>query len=54
MQAARFEANIENIFDGGDADGVEDVPFDEHVGTQVPVVHLVENALTVRPLSTHP
>ncbi|KAH9331546.1 hypothetical protein KI387_003654, partial [Taxus chinensis] len=48
MQAARFEANVEQIFDGGDdADGVEDVPFDELVGMQGPVFHLVENAVTV-------
>uniref|UniRef100_A0A0D6QUN6 RING-type E3 ubiquitin transferase n=1 Tax=Araucaria cunninghamii TaxID=56994 RepID=A0A0D6QUN6_ARACU len=48
MQAARFEANVEQIFDGGDdADGVEDVPFDELVGMQGPVFHLLENAITV-------
>lgn len=48
MQAARFDANVEQIFDGGDdADGVEDVPFDELVGMQGPVFHLVENAVTV-------
>jgi E3 ubiquitin-protein ligase MARCH6 len=30
-----------------DADGAEDVPFDELVGMQGPVFHLVENAITV-------
>ncbi|WOK94527.1 hypothetical protein Cni_G03231 [Canna indica] len=48
MQAARLEANVEQMFDGlDDADGAEDVPFDELVGMQGPVFHLVENALTV-------
>eukprot|EP01018_Ginkgo_biloba_P024620 Gb_37944 [translate_table: standard] len=48
MQAARLEAHVEQMFDGGDdADGVEDVPFDELVGMQGPVFHLVENAITV-------
>ncbi|KAF9675889.1 hypothetical protein SADUNF_Sadunf09G0080300 [Salix dunnii] len=48
MQAARFEAHVEQIFDGlDDADGAEDVPFDELVGMQGPVFHLVENAFTV-------
>jgi E3 ubiquitin-protein ligase MARCH6 len=36
------------MFDGlDDADGAEDVPFDELVGMQGPVFHLVENAFTV-------
>lgn len=48
MQAARLEAHVEQMFDGlDDADGAEDVPFDELVGMQGPVFHLVENAFTV-------
>ncbi|XP_022745937.1 probable E3 ubiquitin ligase SUD1 isoform X2 [Durio zibethinus] len=48
MQAARLEAHVEQMFDGlDDADGAEDVPFDELVGMQGPVLHLVENAFTV-------
>ncbi|KAL6580007.1 putative E3 ubiquitin ligase sud1 [Orobanche minor] len=48
MQAARLEAHMEQIFDGmDDVDGAEDVPFDELVGIQGPVFHLVENAFTV-------
>ncbi|KAL2455602.1 putative E3 ubiquitin ligase SUD1 [Abeliophyllum distichum] len=48
MQAAHLEAHVEQIFDGlDDADGAEDVPFDELVGMQGPVFHLVENAFTV-------
>ncbi|XP_054787263.1 probable E3 ubiquitin ligase SUD1 isoform X2 [Prosopis cineraria] len=48
MQAQRLEAHVEQIFDGlDDADGAEDVPFDELVGMQGPVFHLVENAFTV-------
>lgn len=48
MQAARLEAQVEQMFDGlDDADGAEDVPFDELVGMQGPVFHLLENALTV-------
>ncbi|CAN1307457.1 Probable E3 ubiquitin ligase SUD1 [Linum perenne] len=48
MQAARLEAHVEQMFDGlEDADGAEDVPFDELVGMQGPVFHLVENAVTV-------
>ncbi|GFS29762.1 RING/U-box superfamily protein [Actinidia rufa] len=48
MQAARLEAQVEQMFDGlEDADGAEDVPFDELVGMQGPVFHLVENAFTV-------
>lgn len=51
MQAARLEAHMEQIFDGmDDADGAEDVPFDELVGMQGPVFHLVENAFTVSSL----
>ncbi|XP_074286274.1 putative E3 ubiquitin ligase SUD1 [Silene latifolia] len=47
-QAARLEAHVEHMFDGlDDADGAEDVPFDELVGMQGPVFHLVENAFTV-------
>ncbi|KAL5562485.1 hypothetical protein UlMin_032232 [Ulmus minor] len=47
-QAARLEAHVEQIFDGlDDADGAEDVPFDELVGMQGPVFHLIENAFTV-------
>ncbi|KAL8129206.1 hypothetical protein V2J09_018361, partial [Rumex salicifolius] len=47
-QAARLEAQVEQMFDGlDDADGAEDVPFDELVGMQGPVFHLVENAFTV-------
>ncbi|GMH02871.1 hypothetical protein Nepgr_004710 [Nepenthes gracilis] len=47
-QAARLEAHVEQMFDGlDDADGAEDVPFDELVGMQGPVFHLVENAFTV-------
>uniref|UniRef100_A0A6M2ELR4 RING-type E3 ubiquitin transferase n=1 Tax=Populus davidiana TaxID=266767 RepID=A0A6M2ELR4_9ROSI len=48
MQAARLEAHVEQMLDGlDDADGAEDVPFDELVGMQGPVFHLVENAFTV-------
>ncbi|KAK4769307.1 hypothetical protein SAY86_027457 [Trapa natans] len=48
MQAARLEAHVEQMFDGlDDADGAEEVPFDELVGMQGPVFHLVENAFTV-------
>ncbi|KAL4318095.1 hypothetical protein GQ457_18G016340 [Hibiscus cannabinus] len=48
MQAARLEAHVEQMFDGlDDADGAEDVPFDELIGMQGPVFHLVENAFTV-------
>ena len=48
MQAARLEAHVEQMFDGlDDADGAEDVPFDELVGMQGPIFHLVENAFTV-------
>eukprot|EP00250_Pteridium_aquilinum_P006590 c16479_g1_i1 orf=142-3528(+) len=48
MQAARLEAHVEQMFDGADdVDGAEDVPFDELVGMQGPVFHLVENAITV-------
>jgi len=51
MQEARLEAHVEQMFDGlDDADGAEDVPFDELVGMQGPVFHLVENAFTVSPL----
>ncbi|WOL05288.1 hypothetical protein Cni_G14015 [Canna indica] len=47
MQAAHLEAHVEQMFDGlDDADGAEDVPFDELVGMQGPVFHLVENAIT--------
>ncbi|CAK9208987.1 unnamed protein product [Sphagnum troendelagicum] len=47
-QAARLEAHVEQMFDAvEDADGAEDVPFDELVGMQGPVFHLVENAITV-------
>lgn len=48
MQAARLEAHVEQMFDVDDADGAEDVPFDELVGMQGPVFHLVENAFTVK------
>jgi E3 ubiquitin-protein ligase MARCH6 len=45
----RLEAQVEQMLDGlDDADGAEDVPFDELVGMQGPVFHLVENAITVR------
>lgn len=48
MQAARLEAHVEQMFDGADdVDGAEDVPFDELVGMQGPVFHLLENAITV-------
>ncbi|KAE8719355.1 putative E3 ubiquitin ligase SUD1 [Hibiscus syriacus] len=48
MHAARLEAHVEHMFDGlEDADAAEDVPFDELVGMQGPVFHLVENAFTV-------
>ncbi|KAD4179247.1 hypothetical protein E3N88_27838 [Mikania micrantha] len=48
MHAARLEAHVEQMFDGlDDGDGAEDVPFDELVGMQGPVFHLVENAFTV-------
>lgn len=47
-QAARLEAHVEQMFEGlDDADGAEDVPFDELVGMQGPAFHLVENAFTV-------
>ncbi|MFS7998237.1 hypothetical protein Hanom_Chr12g01151351 [Helianthus anomalus] len=45
MHAAQLEAQVEQMFDGlDDGDGAEDVPFDELVGMQGPVFHLVENA----------
>lgn len=48
IQAARLEAHVEQMFDGADdVDGAEDVPFDELVGMQGPVFHLIENAITV-------
>ncbi|KAJ7294226.1 hypothetical protein O6H91_Y272000 [Diphasiastrum complanatum] len=48
IQAARLEAHVEQMFDAAeDADGGEDVPFDELVGMQGPVFHLIENAITV-------
>ena len=48
QQAARLEAHVEQMFDGADdVDGAEDVPFDELVGMQGPVFHLLENAITV-------
>ncbi|GJZ15969.1 probable E3 ubiquitin ligase SUD1 isoform X2 [Tanacetum coccineum] len=48
MQAARLEAHVEQMFDGlDDGEGAEDVPFDELVGMQGPLFHLVENAFTV-------
>lgn len=48
LQAARLEAHVEQMFDGADdVDGAEDVPFDELVGMQGPVFHLLENAITV-------
>lgn len=46
VQAARLE-NVEQMFELEDGDGAEDVPFDELVGMQGPVFHLVENAFTV-------
>ncbi|GMH18142.1 hypothetical protein Nepgr_019983 [Nepenthes gracilis] len=47
-QAAHLEAHVEQMFDGlDDADGAENVPFDELIGMQGPVFHLVENAFTV-------
>lgn len=52
MQAARLEAHVEQMFDVDDADGAEDVPFDELVGMQGPVFHLVENAFTVKCVAT--
>lgn len=51
VQAARLEAHVEQMFEGlDDADAAEDVPFDELVGMQGPVFHLVENAITVSSL----
>ncbi|XP_010531564.1 PREDICTED: probable E3 ubiquitin ligase SUD1 [Tarenaya hassleriana] len=48
IPAVRLEVQVEQMFDGlDDADGAEDVPFDELVGMQGPVFHLVENAFTV-------
>ncbi|GLT60425.1 hypothetical protein SLA2020_331920 [Shorea laevis] len=46
LRAARLE-NVEHMFELDDGDGPEDVPFDELVGMQGPVFHLVENAFTV-------
>ncbi|RRT63155.1 hypothetical protein B296_00021712 [Ensete ventricosum] len=55
LQAARLEAHVEQMFDGlDDADGAEDVPFDELVGMQGPVFHLVENAITLFSPRYHP
>ncbi|GFS40033.1 RING/U-box superfamily protein [Actinidia rufa] len=52
MQAARLEAQVEQMFDGlEDADAGEDVPFDELFGMQGPVFHLVENAFTVKSIN---
>lgn len=49
IQAARLEAHVEQMLDVvEDVDGPDDVPFDELVGMQGPVFHLVENAITVR------
>ena len=46
--AAQLDVQVDQIFDGvDDADGADDVPFDELVGMQGPVFHLVENAFTV-------
>ncbi|GLU03229.1 hypothetical protein SLE2022_204370 [Rubroshorea leprosula] len=45
-EAARLE-NVEQMFELEGDDGAEDVPFDELVGMQGPVFHLVENAFTV-------
>jgi E3 ubiquitin-protein ligase MARCH6 len=48
-----LEAQVEQMLDGlDDADGAEDVPFDELVGMQGPVFHLVENAITVRTITS--
>ncbi len=48
-QAARLEAHVEQMFDAvEDADGAEDVPFDELVAMQGPVFRLLENAIMVR------
>jgi E3 ubiquitin-protein ligase MARCH6 len=50
LQAARLEAHVEQMFDAvEDPDGAEDVPFDELVGMQGPVFHLIENAITASP-----
>ncbi|XP_024527152.1 probable E3 ubiquitin ligase SUD1 [Selaginella moellendorffii] len=45
--AARIEAHVEQMFEADDPDGAEDVPFDELVGMQGPIHHLIENAVTV-------
>lgn len=51
LQAARLEAHVEQMFDAvEDPDGAEDVPFDELVGMQGPVFHLIENAITASTL----
>ncbi|XP_071715416.1 probable E3 ubiquitin ligase SUD1 [Rutidosis leptorrhynchoides] len=48
MQAARLEAHVDQLFDGlDDGEVADDVPFDELVGMQGPLFHLVENAFTV-------
>ncbi|VAH13120.1 unnamed protein product [Triticum turgidum subsp. durum] len=44
-------AQVEHMLDGlDDMDGVEDVPFDELIGMQGLVFHLVENAITKQQL----
>ncbi|VAI04097.1 unnamed protein product [Triticum turgidum subsp. durum] len=41
-------AQVEHMLDGlDDMDGAEDVPFDELIGMQGLVFHLVENAITI-------
>ncbi|VAI86568.1 unnamed protein product [Triticum turgidum subsp. durum] len=44
-------AQVEHMLDGlDDMDGAEDVPFDELIGMQGLVFHLVENAITKQQL----
>ncbi|KAG0570423.1 hypothetical protein KC19_6G161200, partial [Ceratodon purpureus] len=47
-EAAQLEGHLEQIFDeANEADMGEDVPFDELIGMEGPIYHLVENAITV-------
>ena len=50
-EAAQLEGHLEQIFDvANEADMGEDVPFDELIGMEGPIYHLVENAITVSTL----
>ncbi|GBG74019.1 hypothetical protein CBR_g17730 [Chara braunii] len=44
---ARMEAQLDQMFDDNDGVGNDEVPLEELVGLQGPVLHLLENAVTV-------